>query len=316
MQNLSDNAILMRASFTLCSKHRKDKAVTAEVTAQKGIQPGTGSWNKDLYPKGSLDAIASKQNEARAYHTRTTLPFGTASEDEDGATDAVGGIGILPAALVVEYGEKMRQFSGELAKLRDDFCARAEEWVKWAMMAHNGTFEPANYPGCEILPDGTPKVDLAVFRDKVGRKIGMKWEVVPFAHTGAAGIADKLAAVLGVDPASVDVRVADAERQARVDLMARLMAPVAEMAKKLVEQPKAGKDDIIFRDTLVGNIADICKLAPALNMTGDAEIDRLVGEVEKLTRYAPDTLRADKTTRAEAANLAAETLKRLSGYQL
>lgn len=314
MQTLADNSVLMQLSMGLAPKHRKDKAVTAEVSTQKGLAPGAGRWIKDLWPDGAMAPIQKKQGEARAYHDMVTLPFGRRAEEDGEAPAAIAGVGILPKAVIVDYAQKMTLFKAEVEKLVEDFIASPKRWIDWAQSAHNGTFEPSDYPGCSRLSTGEVVLDEAVFKAKMRRRFYLRWDILPVPQ--AEHFTASVAQILGSDADSVNLRVADAEAEARRELMRRLIEPVKAMAAKLAEQPKAGKDDIIFRDSLVGNVQDIVGLAPKLNITGDPEIDKMVGEVEKLTRYTPDTLRADKTTRAEAAKAAAETLKRLSGYQL
>lgn len=123
-----------------------------------------------------------------------------------------------------------------------------------------------------------------------------------------------MSSLLGVDADSVNVRVQDAMVEAQRELMKRMIEPVRAMAKKLSEQPKEGKDDIVFRDTLVGNVQDIAELVPKLNIAGDPELDKFAAEMAGLTRYAPDTLRKSKSTRAEAAGKAADVVKKLESY--
>ena len=112
------------------------------------------------------------------------------------------------------------------------------------------------------------------------------------------------------------MRVQDAEVEAKRELVRRMVEPLRAMATKLAEQPKDGRSDVIFRDTLIDNVREIVQLAPKLNLSGDPAIDAFVAEMEGLTRYNPETLRKDKATRAGVAEKAADTLKRLSGYQL
>jgi hypothetical protein len=320
MQQLSDTSVLMRFSAGLPSMGRKDKAVTSEVTAAKAIEEGTGEWRKKLWPKDALAAIKSKQGEARAYHDKVTLPFGCRGEDDDASDkpDAIAGIGLLPAVLIKEYGDKMRGYAGEVEKLIGDFLAKGPELIAWAAKAHNGTFEPGNYPGCSLDASGQPMLDMVEWERKMRKKFYLRTEPLPVPN--ASHFTAVVEELLGVDTFSVNARVRDAEQEARKEVMRRLLEPVAAMAKKLAEQPKAGrdgkvKDDIVFRDSLVGNITEICGLAPKLNVTGDPEIDKAVAEVEALTRYTPDALREDKSLRSEAQRKAEETLARLSGYK-
>jgi hypothetical protein len=305
----------MRLSAGVPGESRKDKRTTAEVQAEKGIASDGGKWVKTLWPETALKAIKQKQTEARTYHERVTLPFGCKSGDD--GVDAIGGMGILPAALLAEYGDKMREFKGQCDKLVDDFLTNPRQWIDWAMQAHNGTFDPSNYPGC-TMDAGQLIFNEDEFRQVMRKRFYLRTEPLPVPN--ASHFEDGIRQMLGVDAASLDIRLADAEAEAKREVMRRMIEPVRDMVRKLTETPKVGKDgkekgDIIFRDSLVGNIKDIAELAPALNITGDAQIDSFCKELEGLTRYSPDTLRDDKVTRAEAAIKAEETLKRLEGYR-
>jgi hypothetical protein len=312
---LNQSAVLMRFTQTCVGTGKTDRALTAEVQAEKHMTEDSGDWRKRRWPKDALKPITSKIGEAKAYHDRVTLPFGVKSDEaKSKGAHPIAGMGILPASLISEYGDKLNRFSGELEKLVQDFVADPWRWVQWAMKAHNGTFDPDLYPGCSRDASGNVTLDEAVFRAEMTKEFGIHWEPMPIP--ASCQFNDTLKTLLGDMAQAVDVRVADAELEAKRELMRRLIKPVQAMADKLMEEPKGDKTDIIFRDTLVQNIRDIVSLAPKLNITGDKAIDGFVAEVEKLTRYTPDTLRSDKATRSEAQKQAVETLKRLSGYQL
>lgn len=329
MNTLQERSVLMRFSSGIPGQHRKDKKVTSEVKASKGLGEHAGKWIKELWPENALAEIKTKCNEARDYHNTVTLPFGVKGDDasEDGATPAIAGIGILPAALILEYGDKMRAFKGELEVLVGKFLADPQVWVDWAIREHNGTFDPDNYPGCkeqepllQSMSGQKYALDADQFRKVMGKKFYIRTEPLPVP--ASSQFCDAITSLLGVDAESVNIRVRDAEQEAQRELLRRMIAPVKAMADKLSEQPKLdkktgkAKDDIVFRDTLIGNIQEIVALAPKLNITGDQQIDQFCKEMEGLTRYTPDTLRDDKVTRSEAATKAAEICKRLTGYKV
>ena len=311
--SLAERSVLMRFTASLPGQHRQDKNVTAEVRASKGLG-ATGKWVKDLYPEFALKAVKTNQGEARAYHDKVTLPFGSRDETSDGPT-ALAGIGILPAALIMEYGDKMREFADKQSVLVErDFLSRGREIVDWAVVEHNGTFEPGNYPGCERDSSGNVLFNEVEWREKMSKKFRIRTEPLPVPN--AQHFTDAVTSLLGIDAFSVNVRVQDAEVEAKRELVRRMVEPLRAMATKIAEQPKDGRSDVIFRDTLIDNVREIVQLAPKLNLSGDPAIDAFVAEMEGLTRYNPETLRKDKATRAGVAEKAADTLKRLSGYQL
>jgi hypothetical protein len=281
---LAERAVLMRLSAGLPGKNRTDKGLTETVKGEHGLGTKSGRWIKTKYPDWALEPLEKLVTEARAYHAAVTLPFDN-------------GIGILPAALIKEYGDKMRQFRGQFENLRDShFVPKYPDMIEWARLEHNGTFDPTDYPPVEDL--------LGSFYFKTE----------PLPVPDAQHFEGTMSSLLGVDAEGVNIRVQDAMVQAQRELMRRMIEPVRAMATKLAEQPKEGKDDIVFRDTLVGNVQAIAELVPKLNIAGDAQVDKFAAEMLALARYAPEVLRKDKATRKEAADKAADTMKRLSGY--
>jgi hypothetical protein len=317
MQNLlEEKAVLMKFSAGMPGKHRKDKTLTDKVTAQEGLDPDVGKWIKELWPPNCLKAISEKQTEARTYHDTVTFPFGVAPTEENGeeAKGPKALCGMLPAVLIPEYGEKMRIFKSQMDRLVDDWLKNPQVYIDWAQSKHNGTFEPSNYPGCDRDDNGVVTLDVDKFREVMRKKFYMWSQPLPVPN--AAHFTETVSALLGLDAESVDLRVTDAAQEAQRELMRRLIEPVKAMATKLSEDPKNGRDDIVFRDSLVGNVQDIVRLAPALNLAGDPAIDAMVCEVEKLTHYGADQLRKSTSTRAHVAESAAQVLKRLEGYKI
>jgi len=138
----------------------------------------------------------------------------------------------------------------------------------------------------------------------------------PLPVPNASHFEDSIRQMLGQDAESVDLRIADAETEARREVIRRMIEPVRAMAEKLAEQPKEGKGCPVFRDSLIGNLREIAELAPKLNITGDAQIDAFVQEVDTISAVNPDTLRKSPETRKGAAEDAAALLKKLEGYRL
>lgn len=292
---LKENAVLMRFSAGVPGEERQDPKVTSDVKRDKALGSEAGKWEKRLYPKSALATVKAKINEARAYHDSVTLPFDV-------------GIGILPASLIMEYGDKMRLFKGQIENLvESDFLADPRQWIEWARREQNGTFEPNNYAGCKLV-NGAVEFDADAFREKMRKKFYFRCEPLPVPD--CQHYTDTVASLLGTDLQSVNQRVADATIEGQRELLRRLLEPVKHMAEVL------GKDKPRIFETLIGNIDAICAVAPALNLTGDAEIDRLISEVKGLTNYGTEILKESGVTRSEAQKKAQAVMDRLSAYKL
>lgn len=284
---LAEKAVLMRLSISLPGEARQDRQLSEAVKSEHALGADAGRWVKALFPPQALECIKKLDNEARGYHAEVTLPWDN-------------GIGILPAPLVLEYQKKMNDFRGKREQLVEShFLAQYDKWIEWAKSAHNGTFDADNYPPLEEMRG----------------KFAFRSEPLPVPES--EHFSSTLASLLGTDTETVNRRVNEAVSEAQRELVRRVLAPVKAMAEKLAEIPKNGKDDIVFRDTLVGNVQQIVELAPKLNICGDVELDILVKEIaDKLGSIQPADLRKDKAQRAKVQESAAALMKRLEGYRL
>lgn len=299
--SLKERAVLMRFSAGLPGEQRQDTGITEDVKRDKNLGNRSGKWEKFLYPPEALQAIKAKQNEARQYHNAVTLPFDT-------------GIGILPAALIKEYGDRMRQFKGEVENLVEStFLADPQKWIDWACKNHNGTFDPSNYPGCHkgvIARVGYTGDAWIVNRDEFCAAMRPKFyfRSEPLPVPDADHFCNTVASLLGTDLESVNLRVRDAALEAQRELMSRILKPVKHMATTL------GKENPRIYDTLIGNVAEIVKLAPALNLADDPELAEVVKECQKLTEYNPEVLRGSPAIREDARATAQAMVDKLQGY--
>lgn len=293
---LRETAVLMRFSAGVPGEMRQDKRVTDDVKREKQLGQNSGKWEKFLFPPEALRNTKAKINEAREYHNRVTFPFDT-------------GIGILPAALIEEYGETMRQYAGEIQNIYEtEFLSNPDKWIAWAKREHNGTFEPKNYPGCKLDGYGVVTFDPDEFREKMRKKYYFKTDPMPVPASGQFHAT--IATLLGTDTESIDQRVAEARSESQRELLRRLLEPVKHMVETLA------KDNPRIFKTLVGNVKDIVDLAPKMNLTGDAGLDQLIKDVASLTRYGTEVLKESDVTRLEARKAAEALVEKLSAYKL
>lgn len=312
---LQDRAVLMKFSGGLPGQRRKDKALTGKVIRSEGLGAESGKWIKDLYPETALAECKAIMNEARAYHAQVTLPFGCKSDDESeqDKPGVIAGVGILPAGLIMEYNEKMRGFASVFRGAADIFMDEAQQWVSWAVAEHNGTFEPANYPGCSSV-NGSWAIDKDVFRKAMAKKFYLRSEPLPVPD--AEHFTESVTKLLGVDAQSVSVRVRDAGIEAQRELLRRMIEPVQAMATKLAEQPKGRHEAPIFRDSLVENVRAIAELAPKLNLSGDPAIDAFACDLERLVMIPAEVLRDAPFERTRVADAAKAMAEKMSAYKL
>ena len=70
-----------------------------------------------------------------------------------------------------------------------------------------------------------------------------------------------------------------------------------------------------FKNSLVENIRDICRLMPKLNISEDPLLDQMVIEIkQKLTVHAPEVLRSDPEIRSDTALAAKQIIEKMRHY--
>jgi hypothetical protein len=298
---LAERAVLMAFSAGCPGNSRTDHAVTRKIKAEQKLGSHAGNWGSTLYPENALKLVNRKINEARNYHNAVTLRF-------------ADGVGILPAALIVEYGNRMRQFKGELDNLmKTTFLHEPKRWIDWARKEHNGNFNPDFYPGCESVLVGD-KMEIVfneeVFKEEMTKKFYLNCDPMPVPD--AAHFVGTVASLLGTDLQSVSNRVEDATRDAVKKLFVRMIEPVAHMVETL------GKESPRIFETLTGNIKEIAELAPKLNIMDDPEVNEAAASLKQLAdQWNAESLRkGDEKVKLQAKEDAEAVLKRLSGYKM
>ena len=293
---LKNRAVLMRLFIGAPGENRTDADLSDDVKKEHSLGRESGKWIKTLYPPEALKSVKKLDGEIRQYHNAVTLPFDS-------------GIGILPVALIMDYGNRMRDFAAKRkALIEADFLSDPQKWIDWAVANHNGTFDPDQYPGC-TKENGTVKLDVEKFREAMRQEF--RFETQPLPVPDAAHFESTVSSLLGTDTQSVNERVRDAAKDAQTELMKRLIKPVQRMARVLSsDKPR------IF-DTMIEDIQEIAKIAPSLNLSDDPKIAEFVSDLTKLgTKYPAvnlrDNEREQKTARADAEAI----LNKLKGYKL
>lgn len=271
----------MKLFISMPGNIRRDPKLTSDVQREKHLDSKSGRWLKQLYPDEALDPLNKLANEARQWHYGHSLPW----LDE--------GMRILPSTHYFDYTNQMRDFRHKFEGLAGShFLARYDEWLAWARQAHNGTFDDTDYPGTLVL------------RDKFEFRVDLR--PVPSGEDFRVNFSEEEMEVIKQD---MDEKVQIACEEARKDLWHRLMDPIKNMAEQL------RKDKPRIYDTLTGNLMDIVKLIPVLNLTGDDKLNEFREEVlHNLCVVSTDSLRENEGTRKNVAAQAEALINRMKGY--
>jgi hypothetical protein len=264
---INDRAMISTLSIGQWTARKLDKTATREVSQNHNSSEDWGRYNKSLVAKDSLKAIQQAANAARTFHYENTLPW----NDQGGR--------ILPAAHYLAYSEKMRQFKeaffSEVSLLLSNYPYLIQE----AQRNLNGLFNQEEYPEASAIES----------------KFSFEIDILPIPSGDDFRVsldAEQTAAI----KSEIETRLQKSTETAMRDLWQRLHEAVSHMADKL-SQP-----DAIFKNSLVGNVSDICNLLPKLNITDDANLETMRQEVlSRLTTETPDRLRNCAAARAQAA---------------
>lgn len=280
MSELSTRALIVHLTVRKIHGAKRDKQITAEVDNAYQTRD-MGRFNKDLFHKSFLAKLSNIESRARTELYKHTVPWA----DDDGRMLPIANYDKLNDKMLVLRSEWDAAFSEVLANF-DAALVEAENRLK-------ERFIRKEYP---------TKASLS-------RRFAFVVRYSPVPTTNDVRVS--------LDKDQLDAlrdHIRDTEREALRESLApswnKLLKAVEHMADTL-KQP-----DKIFRDSMVGNLKDLCNELPVLNLLGDAKFDKALDVVRKRLVVNPDVLRADGGKReqvaAEAAKIAS-AMKRFMG---
>ena len=278
--NITEKAMLVKLSISQWTARRFDAKATNHVLQDYGASNDSGRFNKLLVDLDAVKMYQKAANEARTFHYSNTLPWG----DDDSR--------ILPAKNYLPYTKKMRKFKESFEKSVNEFIELYPGLIERAEKNLNGLFNPADYP----------------FADELGAKFNFSVAVIPVPVAGdfRVSLSDDEVDLIRAD---IEARVKESISAAMKDAWGRLFQVVKHMAQKLRDQ-KA-----IFRDSLIGNIQELCAILPRLNLTDDPNLKAMIREVnQSLAGLDPEVLRKHEIDRKVAADQADGILRKMSAY--
>lgn len=274
---LTERCVLIAVTISLPTKNKQDKKITNEVIQRHNAGANAGRWVKSLYPSDITAEAERIGGELRRVVHARSLPW-----VQDGQR-------LLPCAAMLDLQQDINDLTAKFSAAADAAAAKFDGEIAQAMVRDNGLFRRDVYP-----------VDAAAFR----RSFGVQVKFLPVPDTSHV-ILEMAQEDIEMIRQSTSQQIADAVSEARADLIRRMSEPVAAMVERL------SNPDATFRDTLVENVRSIAALIPALNLSQDATLDSLGGELHALAQHSPDVLRTSKHTRKSVADKAAEVLAKL-----
>lgn len=279
MNNLTDRAMLINLTITTWNAHRYDKQVSTDVETSHGSARGMGRYNKKLIGENEASLkLKIIVGDARTFHYTYTLPWATE------------GPRILPSAAFMDYASQMRTYKLEFDQAAREFCQDYRNLKQKAQLLLGKLYNEEDYPA------------------DVTDKFLFRWTVLPLPDAGDFRVhlaTDEIDLIKQQITEDVQTATIGAMRE----VWQRLYDHVSKMAERL------SIPDAVFRNSLVENIRDLCKLLPLLNLTNDPQLDKLRLEVDlRLNAHDPDDLRDSNVVRAKVAQAAQDIQRRMSAF--
>lgn len=277
--SIATRAMLATVRIRTWSACMYDRAITREVCESHGAGDG-GRFHKQLVPSApEYQAMRCAAVAIRRHHYIMTLPWSD------------GGWRLLPTSLYDAYSRLIRSAGEDYDRAAGSFLAAYPRLVEGARASLGTMWRQDDYPAVEDL------------RSRIGYSVRYAPIVL-----GSDIRVDLPESELAAVRAASDAATADAIEIARRDTWRRLYDVVCAMHARL-SQP-----DCIYRDTVVTNVRDVCRLLQDLNVTRDPALELMRAEVERtLGASDPSVMRDDPAVRASVAAGAASIMEHMRG---
>jgi hypothetical protein len=286
--DIQSKAMLVRLTTKKLNRNTRDKILSAEMVDRvKASEAGALRVQKSLFSKQATKAYEQLLNEARKYYYRVTLPWD------------YRGFQLLPVAMYKDFTDKMKSYTSQYRELVNEFIDSVEVHISEAkdMLGEAFNIEDYNF----VHTDGT--VDRTALMECFD--LSIEYSVIP-------------------DTNDIRVTLTDEDKQALAEeIESKSQQKFAESQKHIITllydhicaiHERLSVDEHVFRDSLIGNLEQLCDLIPKLNISNDPTINNLAREAKaKIASWDPGALREDNVARKEVAKAADEIMGKMQG---
>lgn len=278
--SISSSAMLVELNISTWTGRKFDKQVSAEIDVQKNTQTRAGNYHKKLFAdEPQFEAISKYAGTVRTYHYYATMPWSDS------------GLRLLTTAMYFDYQKRITEMEGEFSRLVGEFIGEYDNMIARAQGKLGALFNTEDYPSKDEI--------LEKYRFSV------KYSPVPSVGDWRVDIGNDAQQQLNMSYAKA---YADNLQQALAEPWERMHEALKNMSERL-----AGEKKQIFRDSLVTNVMDMCKLLDKFNVTGDARMKQARLRIENiLMGVTPDALREDDDLRHDTKSKVDALLKDLT----
>lgn len=282
VSKLSGSALIVNLNLSVWTARKQDRRVAEEIDQAKSTKTRAGNYSKHLLAgSGKLDEITKLANAVRTWHYTYTQPWGD------------NGDRMLPMTMFADYRARLTEYEQQFATAVNNFLSEYETLVAAAAFQLGDLFNREDYPS----------------REAVTSKFGFRYAFTPLPTSGdfRVDIHEQ-----GLQELRTHYEQVMAERTQNMmkDAWDRLYDVLSRMSERLADDtdPETGEAKRkIFRDSLVENAVDVCKLLKHFNTTGDTRLEALRQQLEETMRGVDaqalresDLLREQTKTKVDA----------------
>ena len=262
-------------------KARTNTATTKDVKAQKNLGADAGHWTDNLYPPKAFDEIITVDYNTRIWNNAHCSPWDDNSRR------------VLAAEMFSDHSQFMRDQKRKYFDAVEAFVAKRDEYVAWARVELNGSFNEALYPTAETMRSKFYfEVEFEPMPEEGDFRVKLQDEQIAEIKEGAMRAATS--------------RVAGSVRE----LWERLAKPLRLLIPHL-----RGETERDASGAQIANLNELVDLIPKMNFVGDPELDRIALEIKReIAGQNADSLKRDTKARKAVALKADEILSRMSAY--
>lgn len=272
--SLKDKCMLVQLSISKPKMTAKDDQATTEVAVSKSAKVSAVKVTKMLYPKHLLAPIVTVESAARRY--------------VESMTEARGkGLAVLPCKLFMEFQEKIGQFRLMYQQAVTVFLNNYASVMTEANQDQGTMFDTSEYPDVSEL------------------KSQFTFDVMyPTLETAGT-------ITLQMEKEANDLlrnEVAAQQREQTIIRQRGLYARLGDAVKRIHTQCSNPEGKIY--DTLTGNLAELLRILPALNLDDDQGFEALCRDASRLV-VAPEAIKTVPEVRQGLAAGAKELMARM-----
>ena len=274
-------AMLVAFNCSIPGNEKVDREMTAKVKKEHNLGKQAGKWDKIKFPPTVFKHVTHVAGAVRTWHYANTLRW------------PMAGLQLLPCKNHGDYCTGMRDWKAQFEAARDTFLSRLPDMIDWAKVEHNGSFDPSLYEEDDL-------------------RSRFSFDINFFPVPASDHFVGTIKNLLGQDVAAVDSIVVQAMAKAEEDLWERLSGKLVNITSILAK--KDAGDRTRITDSLLGNVLEISRMIPALNVNDNAALAQFAAEAEQaFASLTTEKLATDADARAEAIKAADDILRRMRG---